>query len=306
MVNIIIVTYNGTSWLKKCLDSCGDYPVVVVDNNSSDKTISFIEENYPKVTILPQDENLGFGQANNLGITHALKEGAEHVFLLNQDVYLIDDCLSKLMLFQTKNPKYGVLSPIHFNGSGEELDEKFLLYLNRYKVSGQLLHNCLIGGGEKVYPISFVNAAGWLVSKRCLTTVGGFDPLFFHYGEDRNYCQRVLYHNFIIGIVPNAHMYHDRENRLDVAIIPFSKKYYEEFIRYTKVDWADVNLTDFSSKFEARYKALFLKGVKYLLTFNLKQARNVFIKRKLLEKLAPELLKSREENLKVNTTYLKS
>ena len=61
---------------------------------------------------------------------------------------------------------------------------------------------------EKIYEVPFINAAIWLMSNKCLKTVGGFSPVFFHYGEDNNYCHRVIYHNLKIGIVPLLKAYH--------------------------------------------------------------------------------------------------
>lgn len=84
---IIIVSYNGMPWLEKCLKSCGKFPVIIVDNSSTDETVSFVEDNFPNVILLRQALNLGFGQANNIGIRYALDIGAENVFLLNQDVF---------------------------------------------------------------------------------------------------------------------------------------------------------------------------------------------------------------------------
>ena len=75
MVYIIIVTYNAMQWLSKTLSSIpAEFSVVIVDNNSSDKTLDFINNNYQQITVLPQSENLGFGKANNLGISYALNK----------------------------------------------------------------------------------------------------------------------------------------------------------------------------------------------------------------------------------------
>jgi GT2 family glycosyltransferase len=64
-----------------------------------------------------------------------------------------------------------------------------------------------------IYEIEFVNAAAWLISAECIRTVGFFEPLFFLYGEDNNYLQRVTYHGLKIGIAPQSRIYHDRETR---------------------------------------------------------------------------------------------
>src|SRR5690606_23565222 len=108
---VIIVTYNGMPWIQKCLASCKDHQIVVVDNNSTDGTVAFINENFAKVQLMPQKENLGFGQANNIGIAYALEQGAVYVFLLNQDAYLQADCIEKLIQVHSHNKYYGILSP---------------------------------------------------------------------------------------------------------------------------------------------------------------------------------------------------
>ena len=124
-----------------------------------------------------------------------------YVFLLNQDAYLTDNCLNRLIKIQQNNTEYGILSPFHYKGSFTGLDDNFVMYMSRYKVSRDYIFDANEGNIKEVYSIPFVNAAGWLIPKRTLESVGYFDSLFFHYGEDRNYCQRVLYHNMKIGIV---------------------------------------------------------------------------------------------------------
>lgn len=240
---IIIVTFNAKKWIKKCLSSIdfNKFNTLVVDNNSQDDTVNFIKENFPNVNILSQNTNLGFGQANNLGISYALKEGADHVFLLNQDAYLVDDVLESLVVLQNENKHYGILSPIHVNADKTKLDRNFSYYLgfdkNPYFYSDYVLGNSV----NDIYEVPFVNAAGWLLSKKCLMTVGGFDPLFFHYGEDDNYCQRLIYHGFKIGVVSNKYLIHDREDRPKPEIKLFSEEYYERKLRKFKVKYANIN-----------------------------------------------------------------
>ena len=212
-IRIVIVTYNGMKWLAQCLESTKPYPVIVVDNNSSDGTIDYIKSNYPDIILLPQEENLGFGRANNIGISYALNEDTDYVFLLNQDAYLEKDCILKLLESQKNNTEFGILSPIHLNGDGTKLDENFSSYLTYSRNSDFYSDYVLNKKKKEIYEVPFVNAAGWLLSKKLLQEVGGFDPIFFHYGEDDNYCHRVLFHDLKIGIVPNLFLRHDRENR---------------------------------------------------------------------------------------------
>ena len=201
---VIIVTYNGSKWMEKCISSVlnSSYPVeiIVIDNNSNDNTVSILKQ-FPRVHLIESQENLGFGKANNLGIDLALQKEADYVFLLNQDTWIFENTISNLILAAENNTSFGIISPMHFSGDGVKLDESFKTYYNR-KI--QKLEN------QNVSIVPFVNAAAWLVSKPCLVKVGKFELLFPHYGEDRNYCDRVLYHKFKIAIVENSKICHDR------------------------------------------------------------------------------------------------
>lgn len=80
-VNTIIVTYNGAQWIEKCLDSLHECKVkthiLIVDNASTDNTLSIIREKYPEVELIESAKNLGFGKANNIGLRKALDERAD-------------------------------------------------------------------------------------------------------------------------------------------------------------------------------------------------------------------------------------
>lgn len=83
-VFVVIVTYNGMRWLGKCLSSIPEkYEVIIVDNNSTDETVQFIQKYNREITLFQESTNLGFGQANNKGISYALNHSAESVYLLN-------------------------------------------------------------------------------------------------------------------------------------------------------------------------------------------------------------------------------
>lgn len=290
---IIIVTYNAIPWLQKCLDSCTGYQVIIVDNKSTDGTIAFIKEKYPHMHLMPQKENLGFGQANNIGIKYALEQRAEYVFLLNQDAYLQEDCLDKLLSVQRKNPEYGVLSPIHLNGKGDKLDENFSNYVvyknNPYFYSDFILNNPL----QEVYQVPFVNAAGWLLSKEILKTVGGFDPLFFHYGEDDNFCQRVRYHGYKVGVVPTAFLYHDREERYQMEITHGSEEHFELMGRNLKMRYANINEENLD-KLHKLLKRRQKNRQRALFKLNFSNANYLKKEIDLLKQIIPQIEKSRQ------------
>jgi GT2 family glycosyltransferase len=300
-IAIIIVTHNAMTWIDRCLQSTVDYPVVVIDNASTDQTLAHIQSNYSKVTLLPQHKNLGFGQANNIGISYALNQGAEHVFLLNQDAYLVDDCLGIIIEKQKEHLEYGILSPIHLNGKGDVLDTNFGNYIS-YQKAPKLISDLLINKTVALYDVPYVNAAGWLLSRKCLETLGGFDPIFFHYGEDDNYCQRVLFHGLKIGVVLNAYLLHDREDRAIQPVLKYSEAYFKQLDRRYKLIYGDVNKEFFVIQKEI--KQLKKTVLKQFLKFQFSNGLQTQKRLKMLVSLTDTLSKSRQINSKKGMHYL--
>ena len=214
-VYVIVVTYNGAPWVNKCLGSLrnSSYPIktIVVDNQSSDATIAIIEKDYPEVELIKSVTNLGFGRGNNIAIVKSLKEGADFVFLLNQDAWIENETIERLVAVHANNKVYGIISPLHYGGSGKSLDLAFNQYLLRKY--GLDLDAIIQTKSIVVYDADFINAAAWMVSRECLERVGGFGYLFAHYGEDRDYIQRLHYHNLKLGFISTTRIFHDREGK---------------------------------------------------------------------------------------------
>lgn len=216
-IAVVVVTYNGETWVKKNMDSLlqSSYPVdvIVVDNASTDQSVALLKE-YKNVHLIESKINLGFGKANNIGIDFALKKGSDAVFLLNQDTWIYKDSIATMAEILFANPYLGIVSPIHLSPDEITLDRNFETYYSKYQSETDA---CRI--------VPFVNAAAWLVSKACFQKVGYFDPVFNHYGEDRNFCNRVLYHKFKIGIAKNASICHDRIVKLSSKKIELQSQY---------------------------------------------------------------------------------
>jgi N-acetylglucosaminyl-diphospho-decaprenol L-rhamnosyltransferase len=215
-VFVVIVTYNGAKWVEPCFSSLRKSAIpletIVIDNGSTDDTLARIEAGYPEVQIVRTGKNLGFGKANNVGMELAYQQGADYVFLLNQDAWIEPDAVERLVAVHRSYPSYGVISPMHMNGAGDALDYGFSNYIAPNKCQG-LYSDIFFGKAGDIYDLSFVNAAAWLMSRECLEKVGGFSPSFFHYGEDDNYTHRLQYHRLKLGVAPGARISHDREQR---------------------------------------------------------------------------------------------
>lgn len=215
-VSIIITTYNGAKWIEECIASCqkSNYParIIVVDNNSTDNTLDLLPND---VHLLTLSKNVGFGRANNIGMMEAIEKfGSDYVFLLNQDAYIKEDTIGELVECHQANPKLGLISPLHFDGQEQAFDYRFKIYMKRAQSSR-------ISDG--LYASKFVNAAAWFMTKDAVLKNGGFDPVFFHTGEDDNFCQRLRYHKIPIAITESARIMHDRQDRKKAKTPPHLK-----------------------------------------------------------------------------------
>ena len=208
---------------------------IVIDNASTDETVSYIKENFPEVCLIESKENLGFAKANNIGMRYALDHDADYVFLLNQDAWVEKDTLSKLVQTFYDNENVGIASPIHLNGGHSGMDFWFIHYVPDDFISDAYMQKL-----HKYYPVEFVNAAAWLVSVDCVRKVGGFDTLLFmHYGEDKNYCQRVIYHKLRIVINTESVICHDRnfyKGNDDRKKMLMKNPYINEKIKYGNIN----------------------------------------------------------------------
>ena len=214
----VIVTYNGVQWIQKCLDHllASTYPseIIVVDNFSTDHTVSLLEPYLSKIKFFKSDKNLGFGGGNNIGIKKALEGNAAYIFLLNQDSYVEKDCIGSLVTSLKQNPRFGIMSPLQLSSDGTSLDNAFKKYIHKNvpamavnNISDYRKHN------TNIAPLSvrFVNAAAWMIPAQAMLKVGYFHPAFIHYGEDNHYSSRMQYHGYKTGVCCNAAMIHDRQ-----------------------------------------------------------------------------------------------
>ncbi|MBP1617163.1 MAG: glycosyl transferase family 2 [Bacteroidetes bacterium] len=222
----IIVTYNGENDIEKCIRSVlkSSYrsDILVIDNDSIDSTVKIVERGFPEVTVIKNSSNIGFGQANNIGLRYALNKNYDLVLLINQDASIDEDTLEELVRCHEQYPMYGILSPLHLSGDSLNFDRNFFRYIFPECIKF-LTDIILYKKNADVYSCSFVNAAIWLLTKESLVKVGGFNPVFFHNGEDVDYVNRLWYIGLSLGVCPNAKAYHARENR---NIDDHKKEYY--------------------------------------------------------------------------------
>lgn len=237
-VSIIIVNYNTLELLRNCINSIKEhtaiisYEIIVVDNASSDGSSAMIMTQFPDVVLILSETNLGFGNANNLGVT---KAKGKYVFLLNSDTLIIDNSINTLFNFMeddasknigmcggnllTKNlmpnHSYSMYYPTLLNHFLYRIHLTIFLNTNSYNFSNE------------IKDISIIVGADIFMSKALFSMLGGFDSNFFMYVEDGELCFRVKKSNYRIVSNPHARFIH-----LQGASSVTSFKLYHEISSY--------------------------------------------------------------------------
>lgn len=212
-VAVVIVTFNAETLIEACLDALRMHApeawIVVVDNASTDQTCRIISQGYPAVYLLKNRHNIGFGRGNNLGIRVALQQGAAHILLLNQDALVTPGALSALTRHLDEHPQAGIAAPLQVTRDPASLEPRTLRgYLQRH-FTAYLAESCM-GRSRAWYEGFGVNAAAWCVRSETFLRCGGFDPVFFMYGEDDDLLARWAYHGVAFHLVPAARIVHLR------------------------------------------------------------------------------------------------
>lgn len=199
-------------WIDRCLNSLrnSSYPlkVIIIDNLSTDGTFMHIQTAYPEMELMNAGANLGFGRANNIGIKKSLQAGADYIFLLNQDAWIKENTIEQLLGAAQENNEYGILSPFHLTAEGDAFEKQFAAFVST-QYTGMLVSDIFFNKLKTVYTTDYIHAAAWFMSAACIKKVGGFDPLYNHYGEDDDYMERAKYFGFKLGLVPAALVTHD-------------------------------------------------------------------------------------------------
>jgi GT2 family glycosyltransferase len=157
---------------------------------------------------------------------------------------------------------------------------------------------------EDIYNLNFIHAAAWFLPLKTIEKIGGFDPLFFHYGEDNNYCQRVGFHNIKIGVTPKTKIYHDCKSQEENQIILNYNKI-DKLVLDFKVQFSNIKLRNvtYLSLIKFILKLLF-KSLQKTIMFDFKEGTVFLVASVNSFKSIKDVLKSRIINSVSRTNYL--
>ncbi len=208
-VGIVILNYNGWLDTRDCLSAIdrltyGNFETYVVDNASTNDSVEQLRSNARRAQVIESAENLGFGRGNNLGICHAMKGGADFVWLLNNDTKVDPNSLTALVERMEQDAQIGAVGSVLY-----WMDEPA-----RVQVWGGCSVNWVLGRtGVFTRPVAesridYLCGASMLIRRDVLEQVGMFDDGFFMYWEDADLGVRIRRAGWKLAVAPGARILH--------------------------------------------------------------------------------------------------
>ncbi len=236
-LSIVVLNYNGKDLLINCLNSINnaladksdrnlEVEIVVVDNASTDDSRAYLEQLTVKsyqLKAIFNNRNLGFTGGNNAGIKYALKNKADYVMVLNNDVIVKNPFWLPMVDYLEKNPNVGVIGPkIYFAPGFEFHQDRYskeeqgrVIWYAGGKIDWQNIYCSHRGVDEvdkgqydQVDETDFVSGCCLLSSKKVWQKVGLFDDKYFLYYEDSDFSQRVKKSGWQTVYFPRSHIWH--------------------------------------------------------------------------------------------------
>lgn len=213
LIFIVILNWNGKQDTLECLASVMkiDYPrfkVVVVDNGSSDDSVQAIRVAFPTFTLLETGKNLGFAEGNNVGIRHALAQGAEAVLLLNNDTVVDPQLLKGFAEQMEKQPKAGIFgATIYLYDERDRLDHFGGIWNQRKGAFDFAGHREKLTENPPL-TLDYICGAALLARREVFERVGLLEPRFFLIWEEADFCFRAKRAGFSSLTCPDALVWH--------------------------------------------------------------------------------------------------
>lgn len=212
LVCIVLLNWNRLVEISECLDSVDaleykNFRTIIVDNGSSDGSVEVLRARYPQAAVIENKRNLGYAGGNNVGIRLALAQGADYVWLLNNDVEVLPDSLSRLVLVLESDWTIGLASP----------EVRFFRAVAQSQFVGQQVdweHRRLITStaasvSHTATPI--LMGAAMLIRREVIERIGLLDEKMFAYWEDTDFSVRAARAGFRAQVVRESVVYHKTE-----------------------------------------------------------------------------------------------
>lgn len=209
-VSIILLNWHGWRDTIACLDSLArldyqNYHVLVVDNGSTDDSVARIRTAHPDIPVLETGRNLGFSGGCNVGIRRALDDGANYVWLLNNDTMVDPQALSSMVAEAEADPRAGAVGSVLYHMDNPSVVQAW----GGGKVSfwsGRTRHHQTQVPSTELH---YLTGASILIRRRALEEVGLLDEsTFFMYWEDTDFSFRLRKAGWRLAVADQSRVFH--------------------------------------------------------------------------------------------------
>ncbi|NLT41867.1 MAG: glycosyltransferase family 2 protein [Anaerolineae bacterium] len=215
LVALVTLNWNGKDHTIECVESLSrltypNYRVLIVDNGSTDGSVAAFHAQLPEALVIENGRNLGYSQGFNAGLQAAYDLGAEYVLILNNDTIVDRGVLEALVGTAERDEKIGFVS-----GKVYYYDRPNVIQTAGREPHPLYLVHGLVGEGEEdrgqydeEKDYDYLDDIFLLVSRTAYEATGGYDPLFFLYYEETDWCYRARQAGFRLVYTPEARVWH--------------------------------------------------------------------------------------------------
>jgi GT2 family glycosyltransferase len=245
-VDLIILHYGDIAVTKQCIKTVESkakgYRDIILINNDPDIDLAKDIKPQTKRKIINAQKNLGFAAGVNLGIKTALRNNADGVCLLNNDVTIKNDFLTPLINFLWEQDDAGICgSLIEFSVDNKTMFDHGA-HVNKKTGIGKHI-NSVSKLSTNPIEVDYISGCCMLIKTEVIDAVGYFDERFFMYYEDLDLCLRAKEKGFKTYVIPTAIIHHELSKsigrksarliyQLVKSNIRFIKKHTEFPLRY--------------------------------------------------------------------------
>ena len=225
-LSIIIVYYKCPDLLQSCLKSVYaetknlEFEIIVVDNHSLDNAQDMILHEFSHVNWIEMNYNSGFSRANNVGI---INSKGKYILLLNPDTVILNNAIEKTFLKFSELPSEYAMIGCKLLNSDNSVQKSVYYYNASYLecILDNIFISKLLSGSKKDKPpdkIKSIMGSFMMFRRYAANECGLFDPDFFLYAEEIEWCSRFLKNNYKIYFFDEAAILHLKNNVPDIRM----------------------------------------------------------------------------------------